>query len=131
MKNIGAHGSYLLTPPVRLGFAVIVPVYPELISPPATEPAKPESMFASLVDVGLKVAISDAPGCVSSDQLASHDHFSPSPTPPPQVPSVPSPSQVRTTAWAEDVKTKLTVMVRIKKRMVSFSLSTATKPLTG
>ena len=76
----------------------MIPVYPELISMPATEPAKPESMLEFLVDVELKVAMSDDPGCVSSDQLASHDHFSPSPTPPPHVPSVPSPSQVLTTA---------------------------------
>src|SRR3990172_12820938 len=101
------------------------------MSTPATDPAKPESILEFLVEVPLNVAISEEVGWVSSDQLASHDHFSPSPAPPPQVPSVPSPSQVRTTAWAEDVKTKLTVMVRIKKRMVSFSLSTATKPLTG
>ncbi len=41
---------------------------------------------------------SEEVGVVSDDQFAAHDHLFPSPATPPQVPSDPPPSHVRTAA---------------------------------
>jgi ribose/xylose/arabinose/galactoside ABC-type transport system permease subunit len=58
-----------------------------------------ESIVAFLVEVELNTAVSAAAGMLSVDQLAPHDHLFPSPALPPQVPSVPPPSQVTVAAF--------------------------------
>src|SRR3989338_8793784 len=57
----------------------------------------------------LKTTMSVETGAISPDQLAAQDHLFPSPAAPPQVPSVPPPSQVLAAVAAANVQPVLLI----------------------
>lgn len=77
---------------VTPAFWVIVPEYPEFILIAVILILL--SIVAAFVEVLSKIAVSAAAGMLLVDQFSPQDHLFPSPAFPPQLPSLPPPSQV-------------------------------------